>query len=153
MKALIVEDDFPKRTSIVELVREKFPDIDLDVAVSVNSAIRFIDSREYDFMILDMSLPNFDGDKDATGGRPVNYGGEDLLDYIDNLEKTTKVIFISQYAKFKEAEDETGIVELAKTMSQTYPEYYVTMIHYNTAFDNWRKELQKSIEEVISNNA
>ena len=75
------------------------------------------------------------------------------MDYIDNLGKETKVIFISQYAKFKEAEDETGIMELAKNMSIIYPHYYVTMIHYNTAFDAWRKELQKSIEKVINTDA
>lgn len=149
MKVLLVEDDVPKREAIYSLITGRYPAIPIDIATSVSSASRKIESGDYDLVVLDMSLPNFDFDKDPTGGRPVNYGGEDVIDYIDSLGKHTKVIFISQYAKFKEEFEEKGLNELANELKDNYPDYYLGMIYYHTAIDTWRKELTNIIDGII----
>ena len=148
MKILIVEDDAPKREAICHLLSTNFNNSELSFAASLNSASRAVEDNEYTCIILDMSLPNFDVDKDITGGRPINYGGEDIIDLIHNLEKTTKVIFISQYARFKESGDEKGIIELAKELEKNYPNYYTTMIYYHSAYDSWKGQLINALKKV-----
>jgi CheY-like chemotaxis protein len=150
-KILLVEDDRYKREQIEAFLSEIYPfGVGIDVAMSVNKAFRKLENGTYNVLILDMSLPNFDADLDPTGGVPINYGGEDIIDYVDKLGLDSKVIFISQYARFTEEAGEVGLSEIARRIKIDYPNIYVGAVYYNTATDTWRRDLRDFLAQVLA---
>jgi CheY-like chemotaxis protein len=151
MNLLLVEDDSYKREHIKFLLESYLGNVNIYLAASVNQAYRFLEEVSYEIVVLDMSLPNFSTELDPTGGIPVNYGGEDIIDYINKLGLKCKVIFISQYANFKEDTNEVGISEISLKIQLLYAENYLGFVYYNAASDLWKKDLIKFIDMGLKN--
>jgi DNA-binding NtrC family response regulator len=152
MRILLVEDDPYKKDHINNLLLNIDKKFEVDISNSVTGAYRNLEVNFYDLVVLDMSLPNFSTDIDPTGGMPVNYGGEDIIDYIARLDLKCKVILITQYSRFTTENSEIGISEIASEIQLTYPDNYWGFIHYNLASDTWKKELTHQINSIRGEN-
>ena len=62
VKVLIVEDDRNKANTITSFLQEIYPDIAIEYAMSYQSGVELAISNEYDLLLLDMSIPNYDAD-------------------------------------------------------------------------------------------
>lgn len=100
MLALLVEDDDPKRRHILSFLKDNFPEININIARSVRSAIMALEQNAFDLVLLDISLDTYDRGEGESGGRPQTFGGTEVLHYMDMMEITKPVFVITGYEVF-----------------------------------------------------
>ncbi|UVO73506.1 response regulator [Bacteroides thetaiotaomicron] len=72
MRILIVEDNQKKLDKLKEYISKEFPDYEITDRQSYNSATKEIvlNYKNYDLMLLDMSMQTYDISEDEMGGEP-----------------------------------------------------------------------------------
>lgn len=146
MKALIIEDDPVKLNRIEILVKSSFPNVLIETRVSYMGGINAILNDEYDFILLDMSLPRYDDLNNS--GNPKNFGGRDILKEMRRHKKKSKVIIITQYNEFDDGL--ISIKELDKQLHDIYSSLYLGYIYYETQSNDWEKKLYDNISNIIN---
>ena len=76
MKILLVEDDEHKRNDVAGCLLSLKYDISVDYGYSVESGVQKAVDNNYDLLLLDMTIPNFDQSNGSSGGRSFKKGGE-----------------------------------------------------------------------------
>ena len=147
MKILIIEDDREKKTKIIEYLKSLYAD-DLIVyeKESLRSALKeIIKSTEYDLMILDMSLPNFDISEDEPGGgTPESFAGKELLAQMKLRRINIPVIVVTQFSTFDHGR--VTLDDLKHLFEDEYSDFYLGSVYYNDAVDSWKYELVNMID-------
>ncbi|WP_163592654.1 response regulator, partial [Klebsiella pneumoniae] len=72
---LIVEDDDNKGEQLQRFLSDTYPDVHLDFARSLRSAVKYVKSSWPQLIVLDMTLPNYDASPDEPGGGSVHSFG------------------------------------------------------------------------------
>ena len=77
MRILIVEDERGKENNIINFIRDTFGNALVEVRHSVTTGIIAIRQNDFDYVLLDMSLPLFDFDdmKYSEGNEFETFGG------------------------------------------------------------------------------
>jgi CheY-like chemotaxis protein len=146
LAVLIVEDEAPKRTHIERFVLEVVPFAKIRVARSVNSALDAIDDSLPDLMLLDMSLPTFDVDKDEAGGRPQGFGGKEIMRHMKLSKVSCSVIVITGYEAFpRDAGKPVELSQIKEELATEFPSMLVGMLHYNSTYEEWKHELRDNL--------
>lgn len=149
MYILVADDEGPKLENIVDLVRAVFPDAELASARSVRAALDGLRSRRADLVVLDMSLPTFDVAPGEQGGRPQNYGGIELLRYMDFYEIPCPVLIVTQYETFPDQSGHVDLPVLEQRLAKDHPDMFRAIIHYAGASDDgWRKQLVEALNTI-----
>lgn len=151
MKALIVEDTETKRVALVEFLCEEFPDIKPDVAESFHGGLKKLaaDKNDFAFVLLDMTMPNFDiGLEDKEGGTPESFAGRDLLSQMKFRSIIVPVIVITQFSKFGKDGD-ISIEQLKDELSMEFSPVYVGTVYYNVVTNEWKDELHRYIVDLL----
>ncbi|MBT3381704.1 MAG: response regulator [Lentisphaerae bacterium] len=142
MRVLLVEDQPEKREQIRSFVFEAMaPDAEILDATSLRMALRHtVDCARFDLILLDMSMPNFDGTpQDPLGRSPESFAGKEFLEQMRLRSIVAPVIVITQYSAF-----EGGTVtldSLAKEFQNQYGDFYLGAVYYNSASDAWKQHL------------
>lgn len=146
MFVLVADDEGPKLESIVDAVRKVFPGAELDTARSVRAALDILRQRTASLLVLDMSLPTFDVAPGEQGGRPQNYGGIELLRYMDFYGVECPVVIVTQYEAFPDKDGHVDLSALAARLTAEHPRTFIDIIHYAGATEEgWRRRLQNAI--------
>ena len=79
MKILLVEDDHFKQELIEAALQERYADISISLARSVQQAVKLIRTDIYELIVLDIALPSHDSK--AGGAQPISQpaGGIEVL--------------------------------------------------------------------------
>jgi CheY-like chemotaxis protein len=148
--ALLVEDESPKLAHIRRYMRESFSSVSVVSALSVSSAIDAIDEGEFDFLLLDMSLPTFDVGQGETGGRPQGFGGIEILRYIAMSGLKLETIVLTGYEAFP---DETGrIIDLDTLRTRLVTEFpgsVRNVIHFSSSLEGWKLSLREAVSAIL----
>jgi len=148
--ALLVEDESPKLAHIRRFMRESFSYVSIIDALSVSSAIEAIDDHEFDFLLLDMSLPTFDVGQGETGGRPQGFGGIEILRYIEMSGLNLQTIVLTGYEAFP---DETGEIidleTLRRRLVDEFPGTVKDVFHFSSSLEGWRKSLREAVSAIL----
>lgn len=148
LNILIVEDEAPKLAHIEAFILEVVPDAAIRIARSVNSALDEIDDGLPDLLLLDMSLPTFDIDKNEAGGRPQGFGGKEIMRHMKLSDVKCPVIVITGYEAFpRDAGRPVELGQIKEELSSEFPSMLVGMLHYNSTYEEWKHELRKSISQ------
>ncbi|MGT2455436.1 response regulator [Cupriavidus basilensis] len=145
-KVLIIEDDDPKLDQIVEYLTQSSGNFDMTVAKSLNSACRQIDDNAFDVVLLDMSIPTFDGGKTANAtGRQRTYGGKDFLTYMWEMENETPVIVVTQYNDFPGEDGALDMTQLHAQLDGEFPDVYKGHVYFEHNSDAWKSKLDRML--------
>lgn len=150
LRILIIEDDEPKLQQIVDAVRLAVPNATLLAAKSLNSGCRALDQNEYDIVLLDMTLPTFEGGKTANAsGRQKTQGGRDVLRYMWESEISSRVYVVSQFRDFPDDRETTiGLDALGNQLREEFPSLYRDSIYFEHKSDTWKMELLAVLKDV-----
>lgn len=140
MRILLVEDDLAKRNAITEYVKSIAPEAEVEQVTSFRGAVDAMKAHAPDTVILDMSIPSFEGASAA--GRPQVYGGRDVLRQMRRLSIHARVVLVTQYPRFGEGPDSVSLAELDQQLSEVYPEYYVGAVAFSFVYDTWKDALR-----------
>jgi CheY-like chemotaxis protein len=147
MKGLIVEDDSAKASKISELINANFAEVELNLAMSYQSGINEILEVDYDFILLDMSLPTYDQIKGNFSGKPKGFGGEAILKEMRRYQRKSIVKVITQYNEF-----DGGLISLHNLNDQlklNYPGLYYGYIVYIAKRTEWENELIEFLSKIV----
>lgn len=143
MKILLVEDEDPKRRHIEAFLQEHFSNPEIRLAKSVRSALEELEISIPDLLILDMSLPTFDIGAGETGGRPQGFGGRELMRNIELEGINCRCVILTGYEAFSKAGGQVGLDALNSELNDEHPDNFLGMLHYNSAYGDWRERLMK----------
>lgn len=150
-KILLVEDDIPKRKAISSYLNEKNAGLSIDIAESLSTAIKKIGCEKYWIAIIDMSIPTYDILKDKEGGgQPQNFGGSEVLRFLESESPETHPIVITQYKefsgpgmKFKSLDD------LRNDLLEEFSGFLYDVIYYSGSNGDWKNDLGKIIYSLM----
>lgn len=146
LKVLIIEDDTPKLTAIEDCLREELGFTDLVSARSLSSALRVLQSNDFQLCIVDMSIPTFDFDADKTGGEPQAKGGADVLRYIQSESPETKAIVITQYIEFPDGNGAAStLTQVSESLLKKFKHNLIAVLFYASQKSDWRSKLKYAI--------
>lgn len=147
-RILLVEDYEEKAKDIRKFLKEKFPKVKVFNCTSYNSAQEMIfeAEKEYDLILLDMSMSTFDLNDDASGGLPEPAAGQNILEgmYLRNI--STPVIVVTMYNVFGRKE----LATFDKELKDQYPDNYRSYVYYSAQKGDWRNILEQQIKSIFA---
>lgn len=150
MKILLVEDDENKRSALEGFFHGQRPGTELDVAKSLQAAVRRVRSTKYELVILDMTLPNYDPSPDEPGGGTIHsFGGREFLKQITRFKIDTPVIVVTQFEKFGKPPTTTNLEELDRSLREEFARTYRGAVYYHAAIVGWQQELATLIDTIM----
>lgn len=154
MTVLLVEDEVSKCRRISEYLNESFQNLSISVAQSITSAIIKIRQNSFDFLLLDMSLPLFDNaDLVHSDSNEFDaFGGIAVLDEIDRLQLSCKVILITAFDTLGEGSTLIRLPEITIKLDKDYPDNFVGSVFYNMSSLSWKQQLNKLLKREGLNN-
>lgn len=145
-KLLLVEDDLPKQRQILELIQTSIglKSDSIKVAASISQAIELLDEHRFDCILLDMSLPTFNEKEGvARGGRQQDFGGEQILTFMDEMDMTSKVFLITQLSDFLDEDGSTVLLAaLDLRLKNDFPQLYSGYAYFHHSTNKWSHDLR-----------
>jgi CheY-like chemotaxis protein len=148
MRILIIEDDSNKMQRIASEIREIRKDVQLTEARSYQSGVRHLMSGQFDFLLLDMSLPIFDISPEEDGFQVDPFSGRNILEEMYRKNMLVPTAVITMFETFGDGADLMTLDELARDLAAKYPAIYRGAIYYNSSEINWKESLKKLIGET-----
>lgn len=145
MSILLIEDEPSKEKNIITFLGELLPDVKVDIKRSITSGKIEIRKKNYDHILLDMSLPLFDNDdmNYMDENEFETFGGISVLDEIDRLDKICKVIVITAFDILGEGDDKIDLPQINKQLKIEYPKIFVGTVFYNTSSLEWKDDMNR----------
>ena len=140
MNGLLIEDDPDKAKKIIDFINANFQYCSITHRLSYQSGLKELFSIDFDFLLLDMSLPSYDQGHGSYAGKPRNFGGRDILKEMKRYNKSARVKIITQYNEF-----DGGLVsmkDLDEELKNKYASLYDGYIIYSSSRSDWENELK-----------
>ena len=146
---LLVEDEKPKQTHIQRFLDQVATDVTVSVARSVNTALDCLEEKPSDLLLLDMSLPTFDVGERESGGRPQGFGGIEILRLMTHAGIACPTIVITGYEAFTQKSGQrVELAQMREELIREFPKIFRGVLHYNSTYDEWERELAKTLQEL-----
>ena len=142
MRILLIEDNNYKSEQIQFYIENNFSNIEIVLRKSYNSGLReLIRNSEYNLILLDMSLPNYDIEPGESGGDFEN-AGEYLLEEMYRRDINIDVVIVTMYHNYVDENMDSNLKENFKN--------YLGVIYFDLNDpDTWKNELKTKIEVRI----
>jgi CheY-like chemotaxis protein len=151
MRILLVEDDENKWTQVSAFVRLTVPDIELQIARSLQSGLLAVRTNPPDLVLLDMTIPNYDVGPDEPGGQIHPLGGRKFLAQMDRFDIEVPVVVVTQFETFGKDRDMMKLTDLDIDLRKRYGAIYRGTVYYNAAIEDWKESLRQYIQPGDSN--
>ncbi|WP_342750943.1 response regulator [Termitidicoccus mucosus] len=145
MKVLIVEDDRNKLANISGFLRQNIPELILSESYSYQSGLKNIRKEQFDFLILDMSLPNYDINAEESGFKFRHFAGSELLDEMNRYGYIVPTFIVTQFDTFGEGTSQKTLAEIDNELIIKFPNQYFGIIFYSASEEAWKAKLLDSV--------
>ena len=144
MNILLVEDNQFKIDKILSFLLTEFVISNPVVKKSYNAALNeLLSDRQYDLVLLDISIPTFDSRKG--GGEFMPLGGKHLFSQMYFNEINSKVIVITMFKNF---DDGSEMQSLDYEFRRDYSELYCGYVLYVAHDEQWKLELGNLLNKL-----
>lgn len=141
MNVLLVEDDENKKSRVLEFYRNHFPNDVLLIEDSMVGGLRTSREQSPEFIILDMTLPNY-SISSGKGFNPMRpFGGRDFLRQLQRLNLAARVVVLTQFETFGAPPDQVDLQSLDGELHADFPELFLGSIYYHASKSSWQAEL------------
>lgn len=148
MDILLVEDNPLKREKVREFIVSRW-NVSIAEAASYNSAISRAKSREFDLLILDMSMPTFDRTETDMGGRFRVFGGKEIAVKLKKKGYLPLFVILTGYSEFKDESGKLNLNQISDLLT-TIGTQFIGVIPFDSAKSEWKEQLAAVIEGVNS---
>lgn len=149
MSYLLIEDDKYKALDIEETLKEFFPLLKPIIKCSYSSGVKEALFSDYNFILLDMSMPTFDITENEKGGIPRHFAGEDIILQMHRRGIHTPVIIITQFENFGEGKERTTLKSLTEKLLKINFKGFQGTVFYSNIEKNWQQELCSKIKLIM----
>lgn len=149
MKILFIEDHPLKQAQINKFVLEKFSDCQIESKNSYISGLKELikNHNNYDVLLLDISMPNYDISSEDSGGDWMPLAGKNILKEMYLRDIPTKAIVVTMHGSF---DDGTKITELDSELKKEFSDNYIGYVFYSQLNEDWKDkicQLLKTLEK------
>ena len=143
MRVLLIEDEITKEQDILKFLSELDTEASVEVKHSITSGIAEIREKQYDYILLDMSLPIYDNDdvQYLEHNEFETFGGNYVLDELDRIEYDVKVIVITAFDILGEEKKRIELTQVEKGLYEDYPDVFWGAVFYNASSVEWKERL------------
>jgi CheY-like chemotaxis protein len=147
---LIAEDDEPKLLRLKDFLGTEFPDCQIEARRSATTALAALREKLPDLLLLDMSLPTYEIGPGEQGGRPQDFGGLAVMDFMAFEELNAPVVIVTQYETFPIAKGEDMTLEdVAAKAKDDHPGIFKGLVYYNSVMSTWQEKLAELVRGII----
>jgi hypothetical protein len=145
-KILIIEDDKIK----IERLVDYFTNYNITHKESFQGGMSELKANfsNYDFLILDMTIPLWEKGKNDLGGNYEQFGGEKILREMKRRKLFLPTILFTMFDVFPTKEGNINFEEINKIFKEDFSEFYIGAVFYNANEDNWKNEISNLITEI-----
>jgi CheY-like chemotaxis protein len=147
VRILIVEDDEFKQNAIHDELVKLGLDFDFTVEKSVQAAIDNINSKTYDLILLDMSLPSHNLIQGKGAPVPMPSGGMEVVMELSYLGRQERIIILTQYPEIEIDNVLYKLADAKKKISSEYDIHILAVIRFLREQTDWKKFLISNIKE------
>lgn len=147
MKILIIDDSEYKVKKVCSLIEniKKDEKIIYEIAHSYTTGLNKLLENNFDFLILDMSMPTFDKINNESGGRFRIFGGREIVSQLKREKKLLPFVLLTQYNKFDDSTKIKSLEEIEELFSLKFQNYHLKTIYYDTSSTKWKNLLEEEI--------
>ena len=147
MNILLIEDHPYKLSQIMNFITEAFPQTHIETRGSYISGLKelILNQKKYDFVLLDISMPNYDISPEESGGDFLPLAGKLILKEMYLREIPTKVIVVTMHGSY---EDGTKLSELDTDLKNEFEDNYIGFVYFTAISSDWKKQLKEKIKEI-----
>jgi DNA-binding NarL/FixJ family response regulator len=140
MKILFIEDHPLKQAQINNFVVEKFSDCQIESKNSYISGLKELikNHSNYDVLLLDISMPNYDISSEDSGGDWMPLAGKNILKEMYLRDIPTKAIVVTMHGSF---DDGTKITELDSELKKEFSDNYIGYVFYSQLNEDWKDKI------------
>lgn len=145
-KVLIIEDDKIK----IEKISIFFSNDDFIIKESYHSGLQeLLGVGNFDFLILDMTIPLWEKGNTDLGGNYEQFGGERILREMKRRKIHVPTILVSMFDVFPIPGGNLTFKELNETFKIQFPDFYIGAVFYNAMEEEkWKSELKDLITYI-----
>jgi len=150
MKILLIEDDQHKSSQVTSFLENEIQNIEMTLKKSYQSGLKEILSNDFDLILLDMQLPNFDIKPGEDGYKFRKLAGLDILEEVERKEKDCKILIITQFETFGEGESYIDLNDLKHILKENHAKNYIDTVFYSPENSMWQSILINLIKEIFN---
>jgi DNA-binding NarL/FixJ family response regulator len=149
MRILFIEDHPLKQAQINKYIKEVFVDCIIELKNSYISGLKELKNNysNYDVLLLDISMPNYDISSEDSGGDWMPLAGKKILKEMYLRDIPTKTIVVTMHGSF---DDGTKITELDSSFKNEFSDNYIGYVFYSQINEDWKDKLYQLLNTLIS---
>jgi CheY-like chemotaxis protein len=148
MRILIIEDDPIKLKNVSDYLKDAYSKAEILDRMSYQSGLKLILKENFDVILLDMQLPNYDIKPGEDGYRHRPMAGRDILKEIKRKKIPAKVIIITQYDTFGENGKTSSLDEWHTSFIEDFAGIYLKIIFYKPGLTSWKLSLKENLDAL-----
>ena len=148
-KVLLIEDNKTKANDVKSFLNENFSNIEITIRESLTSGLRDLFSHDYQFLLLDMSLPTREGAMNNTVNNFEQLGGHRVLSEMKRKNKRIPTILITMFSEFGVGESFLDIKNLDILLKKDFNDFYMGSVFYSSQNEDWKNNLNNLIKSII----
>ncbi|MDH5930943.1 response regulator [Vibrio splendidus] len=138
---LVVEDNKSKIESIEELVNDLTPTVKVTYVLTPSEAIKNLRKINYDFLILDMSLPAYSEETHSIG----SLSGKQILQTMKHKRISVPTVILTQWDVFGHHDNTISLDILTSELMQNFSGFLLDVIFWDSSSDLWKKDISSYI--------
>ncbi|ACH65337.1 hypothetical protein VFMJ11_1725 [Aliivibrio fischeri MJ11] len=142
-KILLIEDGEYKSERVMDFLRHEAEIKSVTLRQSYSSAVKELVDGDYDFAVIDMSLPTFDQNSGEISDDFRAFAGLDIARQIVRRKIDIEFIFLTQYQSLTDDSNSMNIQDIDLLASDKYEGKYQGCIYYEHAGSSWKEHLKK----------
>lgn len=148
MNILFIEDHPLKQAQVNKYILDEFSDIKIQLKNSYISGLKELIHyfNDYDCLLLDISMPNYDISSEDSGGDWMPLAGKKILKEMYLRDINTKVIVITMHGSF---DDGTKIEDLDVELNEEFSENYIGHVFYSQINEEWKVKLKELLNKIM----
>lgn len=145
-KILIIEDDKIK----IDRLNVFFNSKEITIKESFQSGLSEIKNniQDYDFLILDMTIPLWEKGNNDLGGNYEQFGGEKILREMKRRKLFLPTILFTMFDVFPNKDGNITFDEVNSIFKNEFSDFYLGAVFYNANEDNWKMDMSTLISEM-----
>lgn len=142
VKILLVEDDDIKADNIIKFINEKIT----RMKSWQSGLMEIIKHRDYNLIILDMSMPRYDHNSSSNTYDFEPFAGLEIMKEMKRRKIFITTIVVTSFDTFGQDEQKVDLDKLKERLEIEFNEFYKGTIYYNSLLLTWKEELEKFLE-------
>lgn len=143
MKILIAEDSDEKIDDLISFFECSIAfNYELDICHSFKDTINKIETKKYDVVLLDMTMPTSNNGLKNKRIKNRSLAGKDVLDTLSyNEVELPQFIIFSQFGEFGRHSELVSLREIYQDLYEEYSDIVVGYVKYESNSEVWKRDL------------